>query len=159
MVSYRPLVQPLPEINLDAYKVCLPPRWRPGELTFTSISVTFGTSLFSDSQHNFTLEVLTQSSSRTPLRCDAVDLLTFLIILAAARESRTDRSLGIPNILGVVLRDATIYFLLIVASQFLLFFFLFFAPVGDPYYISGWLILLCSPFAHVQTQIQLLPGV
>ena len=44
-ISYRLPVQPLPEINLDAYKVCLPPRWRPGVLTFAGISVTFGTPL------------------------------------------------------------------------------------------------------------------
>ena len=48
VVSYRPLVQPLPEINLDAYKTCLPPRWRPGEVANVSISVTFGTPLPSD---------------------------------------------------------------------------------------------------------------
>lgn len=59
VVLYRPLVSPLPEINLDAYKSCLPPSWRPGELTFVSISVTFGTPLLSDFQHDFTSGVLT----------------------------------------------------------------------------------------------------
>jgi len=98
-------------------------------------------------------------TSLTHLRCGVTDLLTFLIIFVAARESRTGRSLGIPNILDVILRDATIYFLLIFASQLVLFLFLFFAPVGDPYYIRGWLILLYLSFVHIQTQIQLLPGV
>jgi len=58
VVLYEPLVSPLPEINLDAYKSCLPSRWRPGELTFASISITFGMPLPSDFQHDFTSGVL-----------------------------------------------------------------------------------------------------
>lgn len=41
--SHRLLVQPLPEIDLNVYKVCLPPKLWPGELTFAGISVTFCT--------------------------------------------------------------------------------------------------------------------
>ena len=40
--SHQLLVQSLPEMNLDAYRVRLPHRWRPGELAFTSTSVIFG---------------------------------------------------------------------------------------------------------------------
>ena len=45
MLFHRSLVQSLPDINLDVYKMCLPHRWRAGELTFISISVVFGTPL------------------------------------------------------------------------------------------------------------------
>ena len=40
--SHRPPVQPAPEINLDAYKVCFPKRWHLGELVFAGITVVFG---------------------------------------------------------------------------------------------------------------------
>ena len=139
-------MQSLPEINLDAYKVCLPPRWRPGELSFAGISVTFGTPLPSDSQHNFTFGVLMHFASRAPLLCGIIDLLTFLIIFTTARGSRARRLPGIPSILDVIARDATIYFLLIAVAQLVLFLFLFFAPVSDPYYTRGRLSLLYSSF-------------
>ena len=97
-------------------------------------------------------------TSRTPPFCGIIDLIIFFIILVTARGSRTGELPGIPNILDVVLRDATVYFLLIVASQLVLFFFLFLAPVGDPHRILDRLILLYSSFVNVQTQIQLMPG-
>ena len=71
--------------------------------------------------------------SRTHLRCRIVDLFVFLIILVTARGPRTSRFPGIPSILDAILRDATVYFLLIVASQLVLFFFVFLAPVCGPY--------------------------
>ena len=61
-----------------------------------------------------------------------IDFFTFLIILATAGGRRTSRSLGISKILDAIVRDATVYFLLIVASQLVLYFFLFFAPVSYP---------------------------
>jgi len=78
--------------------------------------------------------------------------------LIKARVSGTNRFPGIPNILDVVLRDATLYFLLIFAFQLILFFFLLFAPVGDPYYVRGLLILLYSSVVRVQPQVGLQPG-
>ena len=83
-------------------------------------------------------------TSRIPLRYGVVDLFVFITILVTARASVTSRYPGIPNILDVILRDATLYFLLIVASQLVLFFFLFFAPVGG-HITSG---VGCSCFAH-----------
>ena len=70
---------------------------------------------------------------RTPLLCGAVDFLVFLIILITARRPGTSRLPGIPTILDAILQDATVYFLLIVASQLVLCLFLFFAPVSDLY--------------------------
>jgi len=129
---------------LNVYKACIAPKFRPGELGFSAISVTFGTPSPPDFQHNFTLGVLIHFMSRTPLYCGIIDLLAFLIILVTARGPRTSRFPGIPSILDAILRDATVYFLLIFASQLVLLFFLYFAPVCDPHYIRGWLILLYS---------------
>jgi len=51
---------------------------------------------------------------------------------------------GIPHILDVVLRDATLYFMLSTVFQVLLVFFEIFAPVGDTRHTRGFLITLCS---------------
>ncbi|KAF9643257.1 hypothetical protein BDM02DRAFT_1545403 [Thelephora ganbajun] len=91
-------IQSVPEINLDAYRICFFKRWRFGELSFTITTVAF-------------------------------DLAAFLVILVTARGVRTSRYPGIPSILGVVLRDATVYFMLMFACQLVLLLFLFLAPV------------------------------
>lgn len=49
VVSCLSLEQQLPEVNLDAFKLCLAQRWRTGEVTFISITMTFGMALPSDS--------------------------------------------------------------------------------------------------------------
>lgn len=96
--------------------------------------------------------------ARTFPRCGIIDLITFLIIAITAGRSKTKDFPGLPNILKAILRDATVYFLLMVIAQLVLFFFLFLAPVGDPHRILDRLILLYSSFVNVQTQIQLMPG-
>ena len=97
-------------------------------------------------------------ASHAPLCCGIADLFTFLIIVVTARGSRTGRFQGIPSILDAILRDATVYFLLIVAAQMVLFLFFLFAPVSDPRCIQGRLILLYSLLVHVQPQFRFLPG-
>ena len=42
-----------------------------------------------------------------------------------------NRYLGVPSILDTILRDATVYFMLMFAIQLSFQLFLFFAPVGD----------------------------
>jgi len=151
VVSPRSLVQSLPEIDLDAYRVCVPPKFRPGELTFTSISIVFGTLLPTDLRDNCTLGVLMRFMSRTHLRCGVVDLFVFLIIFFTARGPQSSRFPGIPRILDAILRDATVHFLLIVASQLVLFFFVFLAPVCDPYHhpmLVDPVILIARVFSH-----------
>jgi choline-glycine betaine transporter len=63
--------------------------------------------------------------------CDTVDISAFLIILVTAKRQGRNRHPGISSILDTILREATLYFLLMFASQFLFVMFLFFAPVGD----------------------------
>ena len=40
----RPLVQPLPEVNLDPFKICIYKRWETGELMYYGLAMLFGTS-------------------------------------------------------------------------------------------------------------------
>jgi hypothetical protein len=46
-VSRRLPVNPLPPINLDAFKICSFNQWRPGEFGFVIIAVSFGTPSYS----------------------------------------------------------------------------------------------------------------
>lgn len=48
-----------------------------------------------------------------------------------------DRYPGIPSILDTILRDATVYFIFMFASQLLFQLFLFFAPVSDMTHSRG----------------------
>jgi len=57
-----------------------------------------------------------------------IDVIAFLIILVAAKGRGYP---GIPSILDAILRDATLYFMLIFFVHFLSQLFLFFAPVGS----------------------------
>jgi hypothetical protein len=42
--THRFLVQPLPEVNLDPFKVCLYKLWSLGEHTYYSLTIFFGKS-------------------------------------------------------------------------------------------------------------------
>jgi len=88
-------------------------------------------------------------ASRVPLCWGMTDILMFLIILVTARGPGMSRFPGVPNIMDAILQDTTIYFLLMVAAQFLLFFFTLFAPVGDPYRVEDRLALLYSSLTHI----------
>ena len=97
-------------------------------------------------------------ASRAPLCCDITDLFTFSITLVTTRGPGTSRFPGIPTILGAILRDATIYLLVMAAAQLLFLFSILFASVGGPYRIKGLFVLLYSPFVHTQKQILFLLG-
>ena len=127
--SSRPLVQPLPEINLDAFNFCAYKRWRFAELFAAGIVISFGTPSLHYLQRNFTSGILMHFILLP--HCDTVDISAFLIILVTAKRQGRNRHPGISSILDTVLREATLYFLLMFASQFLFVMFLFFAPVSD----------------------------
>lgn len=50
--THQPLALPLPEINLDAFKVCIFGRWRLGELLYINLATSFGTPSPPNLQHN-----------------------------------------------------------------------------------------------------------
>ena len=66
-----------------------------------------------------------------------VDLVAFLMVLVRTKRSRTNRYPGIPNILDAILRDATVYFLVIFISQLIFQLFVFVAPVSSTPYVCG----------------------
>lgn len=82
-------------------------------------------------QHKLTLGVLTHLTPLHSPHCNIVDLLAFSIIFFAAKRSGPDGYQGIPSILDIILRDATLYFISVFICQSVLEFFLLLAPVGD----------------------------
>ncbi|KAF9646676.1 hypothetical protein BDM02DRAFT_3118320 [Thelephora ganbajun] len=87
----------LPEIDLDAFRLCTIKRWRGGELIFGSLMTAF-------------------------------DVLAFLTILIIAKRTRANRYPGIPSILDVILRDATLYFILMFGTEIAFQLFFLVAP-------------------------------
>ena len=149
MLSHHSSVQPPPEMNLDVYVSIPRERWL-AVVAFSSVSLAFRAPLPSSFQREFTLGALMSFAYCAALCCGIVDLFTFLIILATARGPRASRFSGIPTISDAILRDATIYFLVMAPPQLLLLVSTLFAPVGDPYHIKGLSVLLCSPLVHTQ---------
>ena len=41
--THQPLAMPLPDINLDVFKICIYERWRVGELLYINLATAFGT--------------------------------------------------------------------------------------------------------------------
>jgi len=58
------------------------------------------------------------------------DVLAFGIVVHSSRQRSRERAYGMPNILDRIVRDATMYFMVIFTSHLLLIFFELFAP--DP---------------------------
>jgi len=152
----RPLAQSLPEINLDAFKICFYKRWHLGELLFTNLVMVFGM----PSPSNPTLGSLTHFTPHCTHN-DITDLLAFSIIFTISRRPGTRRHPGVSKILDTIVQDATVYFIFMFVCQLLLEFFLIFAPVSDILMcptrmavIHVVLTLIC-----VQEEIQPMPGV
>jgi len=60
-----------------------------------------------------------------------LDLLAFSAILVTVWRTRVNAYPGIPSLLGTIIRDATLYFIVIFGCQVLVVLFSFVAPVGD----------------------------
>ena len=121
------LVLPLPEINLDAYKGCLYERWRLGEFVFASQTTIFGTS------EPLLKHPAQPSNAFRPVHFPQwaiADVFAFSVIFIVARRPRI-RHPRIPSLLDIILRDATVYFMVIFALQMCFLLFLCFAPVSD----------------------------
>lgn len=110
-------MQSLPQINLDAFKVCFFQQWKPAEFSFITIATSFGAVLVS----------LTGGISDAT---SFTDFFAFFMIFVAARGLTLGGYSDIPMLLKRILQDATIYFFSMVACQLVLLFFLSLAPVG-----------------------------
>jgi len=60
------------------------------------------------------------------------DISAFLIIVYSGRHRGLSCFSGVPSILDKIVRDSTIYFLVLFTSHSLTVLFLFVAPVSDP---------------------------
>jgi len=111
----------LPDLPLDAFKLCAFNRWRPGEIINTTFSLVYG--------------VFCSSSFCIPIaatKCLFVkDAVAFSIIVYSMKWRGLTRAQGVPSLLDKIVRDATMYFVVIFTSHLLLVFFEFFAPVSD----------------------------
>ena len=107
-VDGHPLADPsLPAEISDPFRVCGRGQWKPGSLSYITISLAFGAL----SPSNFYLR-----SSRIS-RVLVTDTSAYLILLIKARRELRPRFLGITDIWGVMLRDGTVYFMVIFCIQ------------------------------------------
>lgn len=130
MRAYRTPVQPLPDINLDEFKICIYKLWSLGELIFYNSAMAFGTSSHSNFHGYSTPGVLMHLTFGVSSYRGTADIFVFVTILITVRRRRTHGYPGIPSILDTVVRDATGYFLLISSTHFVSVLFVFVAPVG-----------------------------
>lgn len=123
---YLSPVEPLPEINLDPFEICIFAMWLPGETLYYSLMMFFGTSL-NPPQLPF-LNLTRPIPDVTPYR-DATESLSFAIIVFAVWRSRMIGHSSVPSILDSILQDATLYFLFIFSAHLVSLLFLFVTPV------------------------------
>ena len=130
--THRLPVAPFPEINLDPFKLCGFGQWKLGELMYYNLAIFFGKSSPVTLQPAALFHPGNYDMSHVPHspRRGIIDLLAFSIILVTARRSRRNRYPGVPSILDTVVRDSTLYFILIFLIQLFFLLFIFFAPVG-----------------------------
>ena len=111
----------LPDLPLDVFKLCSFNRWRPGEIINTALSLVYGV-FYSSS-----LCIPTAATNHLFVK----DAVAFSIILYSMKWRGRTRAHGVPSLLDKIVRDATMYFVVIFTSHLLLVFFEFFAPVSD----------------------------
>ena len=146
-------MQPLPEIDLDVFKICIYRRWKVGELMYYSLAVLFGAFQFPCLR-----AYCYRTSGPQVTRRTAADFLAFSIIALAARRTRMNEYEGIPSILKTILRDGTQYFILIFSAHVLSMLFLFFAPVGGVCHVQEQSLTFHSSHSHFQENVQLMPA-
>ena len=111
----------LPDLPLDVFQLCVFNRWRPGEVINTVLSLVYG--------------VFCSSSIGIPIAATNhlffKDIVAFSIIVYSTKWRGLTRARGVPSLLDKIVRDATIYFMVIFSSHLLLVFFEFLAPVSN----------------------------
>jgi len=111
----------LPDLPLDVFELCIFNRWRPGEITNTVLSLVYG--VFCSLSLGIPI-----AATDHPFVKDAV---AFSIIVYSMKWRGVTRAHGVPSLLDKIVRDATVYFVVIFTSHLLLLLFEFFAPVSD----------------------------
>ena len=110
----------IPDIPFDVHRLCSPPRWRGCEIVFIVLTIVYGT---------FFSTVWLLDFDDEPFV--AQDSWAFLVIIYSARNRGVMRAHGMPSLLDNIVRDATIYFLVLFTVHLLVVFFELLAPVSD----------------------------
>ena len=112
--------QPLPEAILSLFRLCTHELWKPGSLAYTVLELAFG--VFSSSEFYLgALEFLTFY---------VVDICAFVILFVRAMRELPPRAAGVKSLWRVILRDGTLYFMVIFTIQFFSLMFVFVTTVG-----------------------------
>ena len=108
----------LPEEILNLFRFCTHGQWKPAVLAYTIVVLAFG----AYSPSNFDI----QSSKNSYV----IDILAFLTVVFTARREMPPTSWGMRSLWTVILRDATLYFMIISSIQFCALLFLFVTTVS-----------------------------
>ena len=79
---------------------------------------------------NPTLGALKRLTSYTLPRRDVVDIIAFSILIFSVKRELPASSLGITTLWNIILRDGTVYFVIVFLIQLFALLFLFTGPVG-----------------------------
>ena len=120
--------QPLPEEILNLFRFCTLKLWKPGVLAYATLVLAFGA--FSPSSFGVW-------RSKNPTFC-VTDILAFSIIAFKARKELPPTSWGIRSLWTVILRDATLYFVIISFIQFCALLLPFVTTVSVIWYVRRY---------------------
>ena len=114
----------MPEGLLDLFKFCILQGPNAALIEYITTAVAFGT--FLPSNFNPICPIF-----RTYLPRCIVDVLVFSIIFIRAKIRGSNGYQGIPSLWKVILRDATLYFMIMMVVQLVSIIYIFGAPVGS----------------------------
>ena len=106
-----------PQIPLDSFTICAFSRHRKIEAAYTIMSLVYGETF--PNLTCFRTVALTLTSQ---------DSLVFFVMLYLAARAR--KQFGMPSLLCTIVRDATVYFLVIFSAHFILAMTILFAKVS-----------------------------
>lgn len=133
-----------PAIDYDSFRLCFFNQKEMPQIVILSLSLVFGDSFSSFPFLRAPVFVPLKKRENKPKLTIHTDLLAFLIIFWVGRQSVGYRVSKIPSILDRIVKDATVYFLVIFTSHLIVEGFLIFAPVGSFFFfLSSW-----CPKAH-----------
>ena len=118
--AFNPKAIQFPGIPLEEYHICSIQQWRLGEIVLAVLLLLYG--VFCPSFHP------SRGIDQPPF---IEDCAAFLVIAISARKQGLVHVAGVSTLLGNIVEGATIYFLMVFASQLLFIFFELLTAVGD----------------------------
>ena len=118
--TFNPKAIQFPDIPLEEYQICLFQQWWLGEIVPVVLLLLYG--VFCPSLH---------PSRDIDQSLFIEDCTAFLVIAISAREQGLVHAAGVSSLLGNIVEGATIYFLVVLASQLFFIFFELLTAVSD----------------------------